>query len=151
MVYVPKGIAERRKHKRFPVITGLVKPVLFRFPRLNIKGAVPGILSNLSAGGVALVTFAPVQLNVLISLTLDFDGLKLEDVEGRVVRVEAKNEVYLVAIEFTQISDKTREKINSMAEDFDMCDTRIILGEKGFCKRSCSYYELCTKPVKKRE
>jgi len=138
---------ERRKYKRVPTIS-IVKEALIESPALKLKREIPAILSNLSAGGMALITFLSLPLDAIISLSFNIDGLKLKDAEGRVVRVEGKKNTYLIVIAFTKIRAEVKNRINMMADAFDLCETRILMGEKDVCSMRCAYYELCSKPVK---
>jgi len=138
---------ERRKHRRIPAIS-VVKEALIESPELNIKTEIPAIVSNLSAGGMALITFMSIPLNALVSLNFNLDGLRLKDVEGKVVRVAGKKKTYLIVIAFTKIKDEVKNRINMMADAFDLCETRIMTGEKDVCSTECTYYELCSKPIK---
>jgi c-di-GMP-binding flagellar brake protein YcgR len=138
---------ERRKYKRIPTIS-MVKEALIESEALKLRKEIPAILFNLSAGGMALITFLSLPRDALISLNFNLDGLKLKDVEGRVVRVEGRKKTYLIVIAFTKITDELRKHINTMADAFDFCETRILMGEKDVCSTECSYYQLCSKPVK---
>jgi c-di-GMP-binding flagellar brake protein YcgR len=138
---------ERRKYKRIPAIS-MVKETMIESEALKLRKEIPAILFNLSAGGMALITFLSLPRDALISLNFNLDGLKLKDVEGRVVRVEGRKKTYLIVIAFTKITDELKKHINTMADAFDFCETRILMGEKDVCSMRCAYYELCSKPVK---
>jgi len=138
---------ERRRYKRIPTIS-IVKETLIESPALKLKKEVPAILFNLSAGGMALITFQSLPQDALISLNFNLDKLKLKDVEGRVVRVEGRKKTYLIVVAFTKIRNELKKRINRMADAFDLCETRILMGEKDVCSIRCPYYELCIKPVK---
>ena len=138
---------ERRKYRRIPTIS-VVKEALIESQDLNLKTEIPAILFNLSAGGLALITFLSIPQDSLIHMNFDVDGLKLKDVEGKVVRVEGKKKTYLVVVAFTKIREEVKNRINMMADAFDLCETRISLGEENVCSQACSYYQLCSKAVK---
>ena len=138
---------ERRRYRRIPAIS-VVKEAMIESPELKMKREIPAIVFNLSAGGMALITFLSLPLNALISLNFNMDGLKLKDVEGKVVRVEGKKKTYLIVIAFTRIRDEVKSRINMMADAFDLCETRVLMGEEDVCSTECTYYELCSKPIK---
>ncbi len=141
---------EKRKYRRFPTIS-MIKEIMISSMQLRVKSkTVPAIMFNLSAGGIAIITFVPIPKDTLISLKFNLGGLKLDDVQGKVVRAEGKGNTYLAAIAFTKIKESTKKKIKEMADDFDRCETKILLGEKNVCFRSCRYYNLCTKNIKKK-
>jgi len=138
---------ERRKHRRFPAVT-VAKEALVESQEMKLKREIPAIIYNLSAGGMALITFLSLPLNAFINLNFDLDGLKLKDVEGKIVRVEGKEKTYLIVISFTKIKAEVRKRINMMADAFDLCETRRMMGEENICSTECSYHMLCAKPIK---
>lgn len=140
--------AEKRKSKRFPVLYHLIKPVLIRTQGSKAGRASPAIMANLSAGGMALLTFSslPVGKNILISF--DLKDLKIDNVKSRVVRVENKEGSYILGIQFLNLKKEIADAINKLADDFDSCETRILLGEKPVCRKGCSYFEHCQRIAK---
>ncbi len=142
---------ERRVHFRFPTIT-IVKEVVIAVahPKSKNKNVMPAIMYNLSAGGIAIVTFDKVPVNSMITLNLDLGSVNLENITGKVVRVEGKNVTYLIAIDFYNLPQQLKKKIKKIADDADICETNILLGEKHVCTKKCSYYDLCINPMKKK-
>lgn len=138
---------ERRKHRRIPAVT-VAKEALVESQEMKLKREIPAIIYNLSAGGMALITFLSLPLNAFINLNFDLDGLKLKDVEGKIVRVEGKEKTYLIVISFTKIRAEVKKRINMMADAFDLCETRRMMGEENICSAECSYHTLCAKPIK---
>jgi len=138
---------ERRKHRRIPAVT-VAKEALVESQEMKLRREIPAIIYNLSAGGMALITFLSLPLNAFINLNFDLDGLKLKDVEGKIVRVEGKEKTYLIVISFTKIRPEVKKHINMMADAFDLCETRRMMGEENICSTECSYYKLCAKPIK---
>ena len=140
--------AEKRKSKRFPVLYHLIKPVLIRTQGSKAGRASPAIMANLSAGGMALLTFSslPVGKNILISF--DLKDLKIDNVKSRVVRVENKEGSYILGVQFLNLKKELADVINKLADDFDSCETRILLGEKPICRKGCSYFEHCQRVAK---
>ena len=138
---------ERRKHRRIPAVT-VAKEALVESQEMKLKREIPAIIYNLSAGGMALITFLSLPLNAFINLNFDLDGLKLKDVEGKIVRVEGKEKTYLIVISFTKIRAEVKKRINMMADAFDLCETRRMMGEENICSAECSYHRLCAKPIK---
>ncbi|MCK4533131.1 PilZ domain-containing protein [bacterium] len=139
---------ERRKHPRFPIISDLVEPVMLKVSSCEIKEGVPGIMLDLSAGGMVVITFIPLQEGSLLELTINLPGLKIEKAEGKIVRVEEKAGTYAVGIGFFKLSKKVKEKIKQMAKDFHHCKIRQLNGEKNICFKECSYYLLCSQTIK---
>ena len=138
----------RRKHRRMPVISSFLKPVLIRSDQLGLKESAPGIIVDLSAGGLAMITFVPIYPGTKLSLNLNLPGLIIKDIVAHVLRVKQKYKTYMAAIRFDRLNNKARSKINRMADDYDLCETKLMLGEKKICSRRCSYFPLCSKSIK---
>jgi c-di-GMP-binding flagellar brake protein YcgR len=146
-----KKPVERRKHTRLPIIKDLAEPI-----EIVVSGkqptSLPGILTNLSAGGLDLVlmgslseTHQPKNLELSLSHIHGLHDLK---VSGRIVWTREKGGTTLVGIEFTQIGAKHQKHINDMAKAYWECESRIEQGEFEICFRECAYWGLCSKPVK---
>ncbi|MFA5778864.1 MAG: PilZ domain-containing protein [Elusimicrobiota bacterium] len=140
--------AEKRKFKRFPVLYHLIKPVLIRTQDSKAGISSPAIMANLSAGGMALLTFSPLPVGKNILISFDLKDLKIDNVKSRVVRCENKEGSYIIGIQFINMPNDIAKKINKMADDFDSCETRILLGEKPVCKKGCDYFEHCQRVAK---
>jgi len=141
---------ERRKYKRFPVLRELAEPVDIQLTPSPIesKQPIPGVISNLSAGGMALITFVPIPIDAILSITLDIPDLEKAKIEGKVVRREGAGGSYLHGIMFTKIPEKTVHKLHQMGIDYEDCEIKLSLGVTDVCDKSCSYWHLCAKPVK---
>lgn len=154
-----KHASERRRHRRFAVVHDLIEPIVLRYAPAG-KGkskdadipkhlrTQPAILTNLSAGGMQLVTFLAPPHAKTFKMTLTIPGLDHLPIEGRVVRVIKKGETFSVGIEFVKIAQKYQKKITRMADDDTDCQTRISLGLPEACVPSCSFHPLCSKPQK---
>jgi hypothetical protein len=141
-------INERRKHKRFPVMKNLIKPIELIFDTTSNKLHVPAVLLDLSAGGIGLLTFVPIETGTKIITYLIFEGLNTGPIEGKVVWVITKGESWRVGIAFTKIEKTDFDKINSIAQDYIDCETQISMKIKNICYNSCKYWPLCNKPIK---
>lgn len=141
---------ERRQHKRFPLMNGLAEPVdiVFSPSPLESKQPVPGIITNLSAGGLALMTFLPIPIEATISITLNIPGLERTKLEGKVLRREDKGGTHLHGIKFSRISEKIARKLELMGNDYQDCEIKLSLGVTDVCDKKCHYWLLCTKTVK---
>ncbi len=131
-----------------PVISSFLKPVLIRSDQLGLRESAPGIIVDLSAGGLAMITFVPIYPGTRLSLNLNLPGLRIKDIVAHVLRVKQKYKTYMAAIKFDRLNSKSKDKINKMADDYDLCETRLMLGEKKICSRRCSYFPLCSKSIK---
>ena len=160
---------DRRKHPRFAVVSDLVEPIVLTYApdkkssNIEIKSdrsgkkkddipkhlkTQPAILTDLSAGGMSLITFLAPPHAKTFKMTLTVPGLDHLPIEGRVVRVSRKGETYVVGIEFTKIAKKYQKQITEMAHDDVDCNTRIGLGLPEACVPGCGFHLLCTKTQK---
>ncbi|MCX5783011.1 MAG: PilZ domain-containing protein [Elusimicrobia bacterium] len=145
------NFTERRKHFRLPIIHGIIEPVDLTFENPNHPDKMltqPAILSNLSAGGMRLMTFLEMPLYKSLELILDLPGLGSLPVKGKISWVHGKGGVYLSGISFIEISEAHKHKINLMAEDYGDCETRIMLKLPEACVDNCKCHCLCNKPQK---
>ncbi|MDD5687578.1 MAG: PilZ domain-containing protein [Elusimicrobia bacterium] len=142
-------INEKRRFKRFPVLYHLVKPVLIKTGNMSNETALPAIMANLSAGGMALFTFAPLAIGQKLLISFVLRDLKIENIEAKIVRCENKEGSYVIGFQFLNITKEIDNKLRRMADDFDACQMRIVLGDKSACKKDCGYFDHCQKPIKK--
>jgi c-di-GMP-binding flagellar brake protein YcgR len=110
--------------------------------------AVPGILVDLSAGGMALLTFQNIPIGTVVNLSIQVPGLKTQSMAGKVVWAIAKGDMWRIGIMFTHIDPVDFRHINRLAFDCADCDTKLALGVTDICFDKCSYYPLCDKSTK---
>jgi hypothetical protein len=127
---------DKRRHNRLPVLHEIDEPIQIA---LNNK-CVPGILIDLSAGGMALLSFSAISVGTNITLSLDLPGIKTQPLEGKAVWALAKGEMWRIGIVFTKIDPIDFRHINR--------DTKLSLGVTDICFEKCSYYQLCEKAIK---
>ena len=138
--------SDKRRYARFPV-GGFVGPITLRLDSQG-KSSQPAVLTDLSAGGISLVTFIEPPHSRRIEMILSLPGLKSVSVEGKVARVMEKGQTYKVGISFTKIEKKHKELINNMALDNQDCDIRVALKLPEACVPDCRFHHLCAKPQK---
>ncbi|MFA6091689.1 MAG: PilZ domain-containing protein [Elusimicrobiota bacterium] len=154
-----KQSSERRKHRRFTVVHDLIEPIVLRYSEPKGEKAQgdivpkhlrtqPAILTDLSAGGMSLITFLAPPHTKIFKMTLTVPGLDHLPIEGKVVRVDKKGETYSVGIQFTKVAQKYQSQINRMAEDDADCQTRIELGLPDACEPHCMFHRMCSKSQK---
>ncbi len=146
-----KVFKDRREHVRLPMLHGILEPVEIEFYTKDRDGKAhpqPAILSDLSAGGMRLITFLAPPHSKEINIVLKLDGLKEIPVTGRISWVKEKGGVFMNGISFAGISHDARKAINDMAEDYADCDTRMELKLPEVCISSCKAQGLCNKPQK---
>src|SRR5579885_3053205 len=148
------GKDDRRQYARFAVVEGMVEPITVNFDRAAESRAKaahpapspknqPGILTNLSAGGLSLILFMEPPKTKTIEMVLTIPGLSRVAIEGKVVRVSEKGQTYNVGIFFTKISKKHRVQIDAMAQDHMDCETRLSLKLPEACVSECRFHALC--------
>ena len=137
-------MVERRAHPRFPTLS-VIKTVEIK--RGEGREDIPAIMCDLSAGGLAMITFLPMPLDGEIILDISIPGINLKDVRAKIVRIEEKKGTYLVALKFLKISNGIKKAINRMAADWKRCEENLAAGKKVDCSL-CSYYDICTKEAK---
>ena len=141
---------ERRKHKRLPVINDLAEPIELTFveSRNHQPITVPGVLTNLSAGGMDLVLLAPIDGKPVFRLQMHLPGFDRFEVEGKVVWSKPKESTTQVGIQFTKIDPDHEHQIKHMTDAFWECEDRIRTQAPTICFHGCSYWDLCEKPAK---
>lgn len=142
--------SEKRKFKRFPVLYHLIKPVLIRTQDSKAGISSPAIMANLSAGGMALMTFSPIPVGKKLLISFDLKDVKVDGIKSKAVRCENRESSYIIGIQFLGLPGKIAKKINEMADAFDRCETRILIGEKPVCRKGCTYFEHCMRTAKGR-
>lgn len=135
--------AERRKHRRFSVVEGMVEPIT-----LELEGPdsamrkQPAIMTDLSAGGISLLMFVEPPHTKSFQMTLSIPGLEGVPIEAAVVRVHQKGETYSVGLAFKKIPRDAQKSIEKMAEDSADCQTRTSLGLPDACGSDCPFHSL---------
>ncbi|HBU68986.1 MAG TPA: hypothetical protein DEE98_01235 [Elusimicrobia bacterium] len=135
---------EKRRYKRYPVLHEIDKTIQIA---LNEK-VLPGVLVELSAGGMAILTFASISVGTEVNLSLDLPGLKTKPLSGKIVWALAKGEMWRLGISFTTIDPVDFRHINRMGFDYADCNTKLSLGVTDVCSEKCSYFELCQKSAR---
>ena len=137
--------AERRQHRRFTVVEGMIEPITLQ---MSDGKSEPAIMTDLSAGGLSLLLFREPPHTKNFDMVLAIPGLDRVPIEAAIVRVHQKGETYSVGLSFTKISKKAQDRIASMADDNADCETRISLRLPEACVQTCNFHALCAKPAK---
>jgi len=135
--------AERRKHRRFSVVEGMVEPITLELegPDETMRKQ-PAIMTDLSAGGISLLMFVEPPHTKSFAMTLSIPGLEGVAIEAAVVRVHQKGETYSVGLAFRKIPRDAQKSIEKMAEDSADCQTRTSLGLPDACGSDCPFHSL---------
>ena len=149
-----KAVAERRRHRRFSVVGGMVEPITIELDGMDSAAKKqPAIMTDLSAGGISLLMFVEPPHAKRFQMTLWIPGLDEVPIEASVVRVTQKGETYSVGLHFVKIGPEARKRIEKMAEDAADCETRVALGLPDACGSDCPFHSLFSgksKPAKKK-
>lgn len=145
--YKEGKVQERRKKKRFSVLEELDIPILIQFEDTDEE--VEGILVNLSASGIGIISFNAFPEGKRVNLTLKFEQLEVENLEGDIVWRSNDKDACRMGIKFTRIDRKLAVCIDAIADDYISCDIRISLGTIDVCFPECKYYGFCKKKEKK--
>ena len=73
------------------------------------------------------------------------EGLKLR---AKVVWARKEGAATLVGMSILDAPESTVFAINKMAYDYKVCESAIAFHMPDPCKRSCTFWDLCTKSIK---
>ena len=141
-----KKFSEKRRHPRMPVISNLIEPVnLYYKTQEGKEVSLVAILADLSASGMRMISFLGAPLADHFSISLQLPGTGKIEVEARLAWVKQRENVYTSGIEFTKMAEKDAKFISEMADDFNDCDTRILLKLPEVCVPNCKCHKICNK------
>ncbi|MCL1972121.1 MAG: PilZ domain-containing protein [Endomicrobia bacterium] len=137
-------MVEKRKNRRMPIIKQFGEPVM-----MHIDGkSVPGVILDLSADGVSIISYAHIPIGTDVCITIDLPSLKTKPMNGKVVWAMPKGDMWRMGIHIGTMDTLDAKLINRMAIDFNDCENKIMLGVPDVCFKKCSYYQICEKPQK---
>ena len=141
-----KNFAEKRRHPRMPVISNLIEPVNLHYKTDDGKETtLVAILADLSASGMRMISFLGAPLADTFSISLQLPGLKKMEINARMAWAKQKENVYTIGIEFINMKPENAALISAMADDFNDCDTRILLKLPEVCVGTCKCNKICNK------
>ncbi|MCS7231458.1 MAG: PilZ domain-containing protein [Elusimicrobiota bacterium] len=94
---------ERRKYKRLNVYH-LLQPIQIKTSKENIS--IAGILLDISAGGIGILSFKEIPLETITELTINLHNIKTDIIKARVVWVKSQEKIYRIGLQFIEISKK---------------------------------------------
>jgi c-di-GMP-binding flagellar brake protein YcgR len=110
---------ERRKYKRLKVLHLSVPIVL----KTNIEGlSIPGILLDISAGGIGILTFKEIPVNTVVNLQINLHYIKTDIIKAKVVWIKQLDKTYKAGLQFIEISKKDFEQISNYVDQHLMED-----------------------------
>lgn len=146
--------SNKRKHKRLRIDRTVRVPVHL-FPKMPFIGqAISATLINLSAGGMALAIDGTSSKNFSfkknrIKIHFRLPGKPLQECWGRVTHTwESQSNGCTVGIRFEKCPAQLKQELESMAADNEACDTRIEQTQEAWCIPTCSFFDLCRKPIR---
>ena len=151
---------ERRRQPRLPVMRNVGEPIDLQVIRDHRKTSIPGFILNLSAGGLRIVTLGDQAAELTIGTPFILDvhiAPKYQYlVEGRIVSMQKSDKAKLhhsdgewfLGLEFTKIKDSDAKELNRLAEDWNICETKIKMNLPDICYKECSCFPFCEKTVK---
>jgi hypothetical protein len=141
--------AERRQHRRFQVVDGMIEPITLEMEGMEAAAKkVPAIMTDLSAGGMSLLMFMEPPHTKSFQMTLSLPGLEGVPIQASVARVHQKGETYSVGLSFVKIPRDAQKRIEKMAEDSADCETRTALRLPDACGPDCPFHSLFTPKAK---
>ena len=140
------NFSEKRRHRRMPVISNLIEPVnLFYKTSDGKETSLVAILADLSASGMRMISFLGAPMAKTFSISLQLPGMPKMEINARMAWVKQKENVYTVGIEFLNMKPEYAAAISAMADDFNDCDTRILLRLPEVCVGTCKACRICNK------
>ena len=140
---------ERRKHKRLPVLKDMAEPIELTMIDSHFHSRqVPGVITNLSAGGMDLVLMEAIKGTPSLKLNMHLPGLDRFEVEGNIVWNRPKEHTSVVGIQFTKIDPDHQKQLTHMGEAHWECEERIRSESQTICFHGCANWDLCEKPAK---
>ncbi|MBU2568220.1 MAG: PilZ domain-containing protein [Elusimicrobia bacterium] len=139
---------DRRQFRRFPVLKDIAKPVDLYFEPSAVATPVPAVLLDISAGGIGILTFVPIEVGTSITSEIKLPGIHVKRVEGTVLWTLTKGNSWRVGIAFTKIEKDDFTNIKQLADDYIDCETKLSMGVTDVCFKDCHYRQMCSKDVK---
>jgi hypothetical protein len=142
---------DRRKTYRIPF--GLEEGARVTFSPIGFTGRIKppqtGFIYNLSEGGMSALIHMKVRKGKKFWIDIDMPGLlqKLR-VLGRAVWANSDPNGTSVGISFIDPPPTVLDAIRKVGYDFRVCEAGIAFAMANVCKRDCSYWDFCRKPIK---
>jgi len=149
------SLNNRRKFTRLRIDKFVKVPVQI-FPVIPFIGeTIEADSVDISAGGMALRILNSLEYQELrkgskIKIHFRLPGHTLQECTGKVVSHRfGKNETHChMGIRFMKISKKLLSELQHMAMDNDSCDNRVQTQKNPWCLPTCTFFNLCRKPIK---
>jgi hypothetical protein len=115
----------------------------------RIKPPQTGIIFNLSEGGISALIHMKVRKGKKFWVDINMPGLlRSLRVLGKAVWVEADSEGTQVGLSFIDPPPTFLDAVRKVAYDYRVCEAGIAFAMANVCKRDCTYWDCCRKPIK---
>ncbi len=115
----------------------------------RIKPPQTGVIFNLSEGGMSALIHMKVRKGKKFWVDIHLPGLlRSLRVVGKVVWVETDDRGTQVGLNFIDTPPPALDAIRKVAYDFRVCEAGIAFAMANVCKRDCTYWDCCRKPIK---
>ncbi len=142
-----KTFEERRRHPRMSVISNIVEPIDLTYTdeKTGQRNQVAAVLADLSASGMRIISFLQAPIAGAMDIRMELPFIGKFSVKAKTSWVSQKGPVYTIGIEFVEIDSSVAAKIQAMANDFNDCNTRILLKLPEVCAPNCKCHDVCNK------
>ncbi|MCS7150967.1 MAG: PilZ domain-containing protein [Endomicrobia bacterium] len=104
---------KRRKYKRLNVYH-LGVPIQIKYNNDDIL--IPGILLNLSSGGLGILVFKKIDVGTRVNIKISLHNLFTNNIKAKVVWIKEHENTYSMGLEFIKITKRDREQIKEFVE-----------------------------------
>jgi hypothetical protein len=147
-------VSNKRQHKRLRIDRSVRVPVHLFTKMPFIGEAISASLINLSAGGMALGLDGVVPRKTpkkggRLKIHFRLPGRPLQECWGVVTHViESGTKGISIGIRFERCPAQLQQELEHMANDNHACDVRIEQKGNAWCLPTCSFMDLCRKPIR---
>lgn len=115
----------------------------------RIKPPQTGVISNISEGGMSALIHMKVGKGKKFWVDIHMPGLLRQlRVLGKAVWVEPDDAGTQVGLSFIDTPPPVLDAIRKVAYDFRVCEAGMAFAMANVCKRDCTYWDCCRKPIK---
>ncbi|MBP9128589.1 MAG: PilZ domain-containing protein [Elusimicrobia bacterium] len=115
----------------------------------RIKPPQTGVIFNMSEGGLSVLIHMKVRKGKKFWVDINMPGLLGSlRVLGKAVWVEPDTNGTQVGLSFIDTPPTVLDAIRKVAYDFRVCEAGIAFAMANVCKRDCTYWDCCRKPIK---
>ncbi|MCX7956944.1 MAG: PilZ domain-containing protein [Endomicrobia bacterium] len=104
---------ERREYRRLNVLH-LSIPIQIKTS--DIPFVVPGVLLDISAGGIGVLLFKELHVGTIIELYLNLNNVKTDIIRAKVMWVKPVEKTYRIGMKFIEISKKDFLQISNYVD-----------------------------------